>query len=318
MGYDVSNPNKTGFSLFGPGSAMDEEMHAKNSDSTPHNASLFSQYTPEKEEEPTGKKSIFGHIGCSLAELEELDIVIDLNDEEECDAMIELLHAILPAFSPEMLGLLLDSELNLASILDRIKEIIHEFGEEAEEKIAELILEKINELKKKKNKKPRKLRFKILGNKREVGLAFEDDLDDENERAAAKELAEYLRDMVARQEAEKKKGNKAGLAGINEINPAATTTQRLTYQLSIGGGAMMGVLLQYVLQFLAPSIANTIAKGNPNLVGLITKFDPSNLVSSQMKNPAQNTQIKGSLWQNNAKPAQDSKGPEISGPGASK
>ena len=159
----------------------------------------------------------------------------------------------------------------MLELLERIREIMLHDPDKSRDLITELLLEEL-EKRSKEHGTHKRLKVRVLGNRRKVGLAFEDDIDEDQEKAA-KEIAQELQKLLDRQ-----KGKKTGLSGtasvgINDINPRATTTQRLTFQLSTGGGALMTVLLGYLLQYAAPAIINTIARGNPYLRGLMTKFD---------------------------------------------
>lgn len=304
MADDIAN-NKRGFSLFAPNSSSTSQSIQAKSDDKPHNASLFSRYTPtdsqdENQDKPKKvTKSGFGHIS-SLGDLSQYGFVIEVDEGEDGNVLIEMLNAILPFLTVDMLGLISQSHLNIVELLDRIMELLSQQKEAKTEHELELILDELDELKRKEKANPRKLRFKIFGNQRQVGLSFENDLDDENARHAAEQLAREIQKLFDKQKAQKRTGSPSSLLGLDQSNPAAgTSTERLNFQLRSGNGAMMTVLLSYLIQFAAGSIVNTIAKGNPNLTGLLTKFDPAQMnrtvnLAGKNGHPGMTANIQGS------------------------
>lgn len=292
------------FGLFSIGSEGDPNKDEKNMS---HNASLFGTYmpdeTPEAEvpaESPYEQKfrekalsELFGHIG-SLADLVDNGLVIDLEDEENADLIVEILQHILPYISAGMIELLKSSSDNLLALLERIRDLLLHDPDKAIDLITELLLEEIEKrMKEKGHGKDKKV--KILGNRRKVGLSFEDDLDEDAQKAL-EELAKELQKLLDKKQGKGQQSAAAKL-DLNAINPRGTTAERLTFQLSASGGAMMTVLISYLLRYGAPAILNTIARGNPHLRGLMTQFDTLTLQSQSQKS-GQNQ----NLWQN--------KGPE--------
>lgn len=291
MGTNTSNSNKPIFSMFGPGTQR-EDIQAKSDDKPSKSASLFSSYTPPKEEpEPKKKPTEFKHDLSEITsvwDLANFDFMIDLDEGENGNIIAEILHAILPFWVPELLGMTGGAELNLAQLLERIQEILQDPNKDCELEL-ELLLEELEKQKKKENDQPKKLRFKIVGNKRQVGLAFQDELDDDNQKARAAQLAKELQALLEKAKTAAKAAKNSSLLGMDTFNnPASMTSEKINFQLKHGGGAIMTVMLGYIMQYLAPAIANTIARGNPHLRGLLTKFDQGGAMSRTVNLAGQN------------------------------